>query len=194
MRHLLLATALIAAPAQAANVIDQKDLVTDVSMASTAQTGLAQSFTPTLTSSTGAGIFIGSLTGSSGVLTIGLWSALPNAGGTQLTTGVVTATANAWADAFWSPVTLTAGTRYYLIFASPTQMILRGDVLNGYAGGNVFANNYAAYANYDFSFRTFAAEPSAAVPEPAAWALMVAGFGIAGVGVRRRPDRRVAIA
>jgi hypothetical protein len=35
-------------------------------------------------------------------------------------------------------------------------------------------------SNFDVEART------GAVPEPAAWALMLAGFGLAGAGLRRR--------
>lgn len=33
--------------------------------------------------------------------------------------------------------------------------------------------------------------PNAAVPEPASWAMMIAGFGLAGAALRRRPARAV---
>lgn len=36
--------------------------------------------------------------------------------------------------------------------------------------------------------------PGAAVPEPATWALMVAGFGLAGAGLRRRTARTAVLA
>lgn len=38
---------------------------------------------------------------------------------------------------------------------------------------------------------TFGAPPSAGVPEPAGWALMIAGVGLAGSALRRRPRRAV---
>ena len=41
---------------------------------------------------------------------------------------------------------------------------------------------------YDRGFRTYV---NAAVPEPANWALMILGFGLAGAALRRRPQLRV---
>ena len=39
---------------------------------------------------------------------------------------------------------------------------------------------------FDIAFTTSAIGEGGGVPEPAAWALMTAGFGIAGVALRRR--------
>ncbi len=59
--------------------------------------------------------------------------------------------------------------------AGPQQLIV-----NGTSGGN------GSFAG------TLAFTPMAAVPEPAAWALMISGFGAAGAMLRRR--QKVAIA
>jgi hypothetical protein len=55
---------------------------------------------------------------------------------------------------------------------------------DSYAGGMGLGE---ACANCDFNFRVVGAAPSGAVPEPGAWALMIAGFGLAGAALRRRP-------
>lgn len=45
-----------------------------------------------------------------------------------------------------------------------------------------------------FRYITVDELPPAAVPEPAAWAMMVLGFGLIGATARRRPYRRLALA
>lgn len=52
-----------------------------------------------------------------------------------------------------------------------------------------FNGDYACGA-YDIQFGTLAVAPPA-VPEPASWAMMIAGFGLAGVALRRRAPRRL---
>jgi hypothetical protein len=41
---------------------------------------------------------------------------------------------------------------------------------------------------------TFSAAVSGAVPEPATWAMMIAGFGMTGAALRRRPTVKVSFA
>lgn len=55
-------------------------------------------------------------------------------------------------------------------------------VVNGTSGSN---GNYAG---------TISFSPTAAVPEPATWAMMVLGFGAVGFAMRRRPETRVRFA
>jgi hypothetical protein len=74
--------------------------------------------------------------------------------------------------------------------------VLEGGVnANNYGGGKYFnpafdfgAGVYAANDNVDLNFRTFV-DPAAgpgAVPEPAIWAMLIAGFGLVGATARRR--------
>jgi hypothetical protein len=71
-----------------------------------------------------------------------------------------------------------------------------GSNTNGYAGGVGFTHPVAGlniFSSQDVNFRTWVAAPAAgpsAAPEPAAWALMLAGFGTAGTVLRR--GRRLA--
>ncbi len=67
--------------------------------------------------------------------------------------------------------------------------------LNVFAGGYryVFDGEGGIYQEYDYLFRegyygtaTLAAISTTAVPEPTSWALMIAGFGLAGAAVRHR--------
>jgi PEP-CTERM motif len=68
---------------------------------------------------------------------------------------------------------------------------------NQYAGGRgYFSNNGSAFGVLpgDVGFRTYVNEATVtAVPEPGTWLLMVAGFGLAGLGLRlRRRDTAAA--
>lgn len=191
---LIAASLLSAAAANAAIVIDQSDNTNNAFMAAFSQTDLAQSFIQSATNITGAGIFLRSGVGSSDNVTISLWTALPNvAGATQLATGSVVGTQGSWADVSWAPVTLTAATQYFLVFSGNRTLGIAGDVSNTYAFGNVFANGgYGSFGGYDYTFRTYSDNALGAVPEPASWALMVAGFGLAGIAMRRRRQTVVA--
>ncbi len=64
------------------------------------------------------------------------------------------------------------------------------DFLPGIAGANQF---------YVFGFRDkdlpdYVAQQFGAVPEPASWGMMLGGFGLAGVAIRRRRDKAPALA
>ena len=82
-----------------------------------------------------------------------------------------------------------------------TRMVNPGEVFDiGYELSTLFAKgsvdaSHTALISFDLpdgvfltaaSGATFGDLPSAAVPEPAAWALMIAGFGLAGATLRRR--------
>jgi hypothetical protein len=70
---------------------------------------------------------------------------------------------------------------------------------NNYAGGEHFnpvgAPGLYGQTGADLNFRTHV-DPSAtgAIPEPASWALLIAGFGFAGAMARRRRKLRVVAA
>lgn len=73
-------------------------------------------------------------------------------------------------------------------------------VLGSFGAGNITfnANNVAlSWANLSFtddSLLILDINGHGAVPEPASWALMIAGFGIAGAAMRRRQAARVSFA
>jgi len=76
----------------------------------------------------------------------------------------------------------TAGTSTYLGLGY-YQASFGGDP---YSGGSLSFKG-ATQANSDLTFKVVGNQPSvSAVPEPASWALMVAGFGAIGFGTRRR--------
>ncbi len=164
-----------------AQVIDQNQPSNPNYMAAFSQTDLAQSFQQANNNIDGAGIFTQANVGGGDTITISLYDALPNAGGNLLTSGSVSnTTAGAWYDVFWSPVSVTPNTTYFLVFTSDTNTEgIAGDVNNPYSRGQVYANaGYGSFPNFDYTFRTYTA-----APEPAS--LAVLGIG-ALVAIRRR--------
>lgn len=185
-------TVLAAGQADAANVIAQNAPVRNFYLASFLQPGLAQSFVQSAPDVTGAGVFLESSVGTTGSVTISLWTARPNAqGAAQLASASAAGTAGTWVDVFWAPVSVIPTATYFLVFTGSTSLGIAGDISNGYAFGNMFANaGYAAFSNFDYAFRTYATEAVAdVVPEPASWALLIAGFGLTGAVMRSRRRR-----
>jgi hypothetical protein len=62
--------------------------------------------------------------------------------------------------------------------------------------GTVYTAVITGFDNLDFGTYTLTIANAAAVPEPATWGMMVAGFGMVGFGLRRRakPSVRVTYA
>lgn len=138
--------------------VDQANLIDNAYMAAFSQTDLAQSFIPAQNSICGASVYTYAGAGSNGDLTISLYSNLPNAGGVLLASGVsVNAGSGMWADVYWTPVSVTPGVTYYLVFTCTNGgMGLDGDVNNNYPGGNVYANGgYGPFPGFDYTFQTF---------------------------------------
>ncbi len=123
-------------------------------------------------------------------------------GGTVLGAEHVLASVNsqtAWEtlDLFSLGIQLTAGQQYTFYFDSVIgggDTSLRGllaDDKNLYAGGRIYLG--PAYGNkpsWDLTFQTLVSNVGpTGVPEPAAWALMVTGFGGLGAVLRRRRAR-----
>ena len=194
MRVARMAAVLALALPMAANaqVINQNAPTNNASMAGFEQGDLAQSFKQSVNNIVGAGIFLDAgFGGSASTLTIELWNALPNAGGAMmLATGSTAINGNnVWADVFWAQTNITAGQTYFLRFLEATTSYgISGDVNNGYANGQVYANaGYDGFSAFDYTFRTYASDGMAVVPEPATYALMVSGLAmIGGAGVIRR--------
>lgn len=172
------AVAITAGTASAGLVIDQEQNDASVYMAGFAQTDLAQSFqTQLFDNIAGAGIFLQPGVGTTDNVTIGLWDALPNAGGNLLVSASAQGTQGQWVDVFWDPEPIAADTTYYLVFSGNTTLGIAGSVENPYPFGNVFANpGYQEFPNFDYTFRTYA------MPAPGALALL----SLAGLVGRRR--------
>lgn len=178
MRSLFAATLFAAAlPALAVipNVTDQESSERNAVMATFGQSGLAQSFKQAAGNISGAGIYILGNANTSADVTIELWSKLPNQGGSLLAGGSAPGLSQGWVDVFWTPVTVTPGSTYFLVFSGPPAGELAGSTLNPYPDGQTFANSgFGSYPSFDYTFRTFAA----AVPEPSTWASMMSGLGL----------------
>jgi len=151
-----LVAAALAAPLSA-QTIDVDQPSNTVCMAGFWQADLAQSFIPTASDCSGAGLFMRASTGFAENVTIELWDALPTAGGTQLATGTVFGSPGTWVDVYWPSVSVTAGSTYYLLFSSDTaSMCVAGDTGDPYSGGQVYANaGYGSFPSYDYTFRTW---------------------------------------
>ncbi|MFT3981050.1 MAG: hypothetical protein QM687_11310 [Ferruginibacter sp.] len=143
-------------PSYTNQLIDVNQPVTGNCMAQFSQTNLAQSFKPTASTISGAGIQLNAL-GGSGNVTISLWDRLPNAGGTQLATGTVASAPNSWVDVSWPGVLVTPGNTYYIVFSGTnTANCVAGNNNNPYPDGQVYANSgYQSFPSFDYSFRTF---------------------------------------
>jgi len=140
-----------------ANQIDQNQPNHPNNMAAFYQTCLAQSFQQTHTNISGAGISLMDGFGSSDTVTIQLWAnGLPNASGTMLTEATAIGTAGQWVDVYWTPVAVTPGTTYYLVFTGNTTLGIKGDNVNPYPYGCVYANpGFVLFPNFDYTFRTY---------------------------------------
>jgi hypothetical protein len=157
---------------------------------------IAQSFQQTANNISGAGIFLANGFGSgTQAVIIDLRSDLPTNGGTLITSGTGTASAQGtWVDVFWTPVAITPATTEYLIISSPTN----GPYVVAYGNGNPYGAGTALSAGadiglgqYDLTFRTYSDTGfTGAVPEPSTWAMMMLGF--AGVGYMTYRRRKVA--
>lgn len=115
----------------------------------------------------------------------------------------LTSTTPTWFDFDITGTNVTAGQTYTAVLTSsnsrfglymgPSININTGAELTGdaYAGGRAyFAQevypNCARTGNCDLNFRVTGTTATAAVPEPASWALMLGGFALVGGTLRRR--------
>lgn len=92
----------------------------------------------------------------------------------------------------------TTSSRFAMVFG-PDINIFTGQPLGGdaYAGGEAISNRALAApctagGICDANFR-FSGVTAAAVPEPASWAMLIAGFGLVGGTLRRRRDSIAAV-
>jgi hypothetical protein len=101
---------------------------------------------------------------------------------------------------------------FLVLYASPfnpasplTNVIVANDDLTGLTdsgftqtllAGTVYTAVITGFDNLDFGTYTLTIANAAAVPEPATWGMMLAGFGMVGFGLRRRakPSVRVTYA
>lgn len=162
-------------PALSAQVLDQEQNSDTTCMAGYSQTDLAQSFRPSFDNVAGCGIFLRAATGVAETVTVELWDALPNQGGTMLASGTTLGSPGTWADVFWGSVSVTAGNTYYMVFyANGTSLCFAGDTSNPYPSGQVYANSgFGSFPNFDYTFRTYSNDkPALAISTPHAGGYM----------------------
>ncbi|MYM65607.1 PEP-CTERM sorting domain-containing protein [Pseudoduganella sp. FT55W] len=169
--------------AMAQSRIDQNQPEASLPIAGLYQTGLAQSFQTAAASITGAGAMLRQ-TEEAGPITISLWDALPSQGGVKLAEGVARGLGSTWVDTFWTPVQATAGKTYFLVFTSDIPYFILNGSDDVYKFGMAYANDYAAFPQYDYAFRTYAGPAAPPVPEPATVAMLLAG--LSALILRRR--------
>lgn len=101
-------------------------------------------------------------------------------------------------DFNFSGVTLIPG-QQYTAFVSSTfyRLAVNADLADSYGSGQAYisgspplreAYSHCQTGGCDTGFRVVGA--TAAVPEPATWALLISGFGLAGATLRQRRQRR----
>jgi len=178
-----------AAPASAA-VIEQINPSAS-SSATWAASEVGWFYTPTVSYNlTGLGTKFGSSDGR----TVGafVYSGSPGAL-TLLGSSSLTPVGNAFAQAAFSPLSLSAGTTYFVAFTNVAGLATN---VTDDAG----ATNLAGGLRYSFGSGAFELGPetgftaqpmlqfsgNSAVPEPATWAMLITGFGLAGAAMRRR--------
>jgi hypothetical protein len=162
MFALVMVGALCMALPASAQLIDQNQPSSTILMAAFSQGDLAQSFKQTNANISGAGILLYDGIGTTDNVTISLWDALPNAGGTMLASASATGTNGEWVDVFWGVVPIAPATTYYLVFDGNTTLGIGGDTNNPYPDGFVYANDgFQPYSGFDYTFRTYYDETTA---------------------------------
>lgn len=85
--------------------------------------------------------------------------------------------------------------RNWLNSADYRDIVSSGPTPGSYMGGSFYVHNgvnpeYAAQFNFDAHLFLVDGVMPSSVPEPATWAMMIVGFGLAGTALRRRRDPR----
>jgi hypothetical protein len=177
--------------APAAPVVDQLSPLVHVGsqviyyLNQTAPVTYAQSFRPSQSTVSGAGVALPNVSGIPEII-ISLYDRLPTNGGTALASGTASwpAQGEYFFDAFWDPVAVTPLHTYYLLITSTASFWGSADGYSdgGYEGTSL--DGFTQPAGTDFVFRTFADDGIVTeVSEPGSLALF--GLGLLGILARR---------
>ncbi len=152
-------TCLFCSAAQALPIValQQSDDSTLYAASNTA--GMAQSFVATTDNLTGAGVYLHHWSASAGSadITLSLWDALPDDGGTSLASATASGQRGNWVDVLWNPVATSVGQSYFLLIEGNNSLmtIASSGTSNPYPEGDAYANGYYIDTYRDFTFRTF---------------------------------------
>ena len=138
--------------------IDQSQTLDTAPMAAFSVGDLAQSFAPSMPTMCGAEIWLWPGAGTGGDVTIELWDALPNAGGSLLASGTAdNASPGEVVQVSWLPVSVAPGATYFLVLTSTdADLVVAGDVNDPYAGGQIYATpGFLPFPASDFTFQTY---------------------------------------
>jgi hypothetical protein len=187
------AVAVVALPASATTVVDQSQTVGRYAFAYLNGTTItSQSFKAGYGNTVGAGVFLSTYTSGTAAVTLKILSGLPSSGAQVIASGTATGTSGNWVDVSWAQAALVVGQTYWLSATANNPMVVAYGPSDAYTGGDAYIGSNA-YRGVDLTFRTYANDAVAAVPEAGTWGMMIAGFGVMGFSLRRRSKVSTAV-